>query len=163
PSRNPSPASGACTRMIWRSRSTAATATPATTTSSSTTGTTASTPSTRAPTASRAWTCWAARWSCNPGPGWRCWRARPPRPPSAAAETAARGRAAGGECAEHADALSAAVARLTEVTAALWADGDTEGGAREALANPSVYLEAAGHVVIAWMWLEQELACDGTD
>src|SRR5699024_6204086 len=36
------------------------------------------------------------------------------------AETAERGRAAGGECAEHADALSAAVARLTEVTAALW-------------------------------------------
>src|SRR5699024_3710724 len=79
------------------------------------------------------------------------------------AETAERGRAAGGECAEHADALSAAVARLTEVTAALWADGDTEEGAREALANSSVYLEAVGHVVIAWMWLEQELACDGTD
>ena len=30
-----------------------------------------------------------------------------------------------------------------------------------ALANASVYLEAAGHVVVAWMWLEQLLAADG--
>ncbi|MGW0103141.1 acyl-CoA dehydrogenase C-terminal domain-containing protein, partial [Nocardia sp. NPDC003354] len=29
-----------------------------------------------------------------------------------------------------------------------------------ALANASVYLEAVGHVVIAWMWLEQVLAVE---
>ena len=32
-----------------------------------------------------------------------------------------------------------------------------------ALANASVYLEAVGHVVVAWMWLEQLLAADGKE
>ena len=31
------------------------------------------------------------------------------------------------------------------------------------LANSSVYLEAVGHTVIAWMWLEQLTAVDGKD
>lgn len=73
--------------------------------------------------------------------------------------TAQRARAAGGEAAEHADALSAALARLADVTGTLWAGGDGQ----VALANSSVYLEAAGHVVIAWMWLEQQLAANGKD
>ena len=30
-----------------------------------------------------------------------------------------------------------------------------------ALANSVVYLEAFGHIVIAWIWLEQLLAADG--
>ncbi|HUR50954.1 MAG TPA: acyl-CoA dehydrogenase [Mycobacteriales bacterium] len=61
--------------------------------------------------------------------------------------------------AEHAEALSAAVARVVEVTQTLWGTGDPA----LALANASVYLEAVGHVVVAWMWLEQLLACDGKD
>ena len=55
--------------------------------------------------------------------------------------------------------LQAAVDRVVEVTATLWGTGDPE----LALANSSVYLEAVGHVVIAWIWLEQLLAAaDGT-
>jgi len=30
-----------------------------------------------------------------------------------------------------------------------------------ALANATVYLEAFGHVVVAWIWLEQALAAHG--
>jgi hypothetical protein len=32
-----------------------------------------------------------------------------------------------------------------------------------ALANASVYLEAVGHTVVAWLWLEQLLAAHGKD
>jgi alkylation response protein AidB-like acyl-CoA dehydrogenase len=53
-----------------------------------------------------------------------------------------------------ADALAAAVARTGKATATVWASGDPE----RALANASVYLEAVGHVVLAWIWLEQALA-----
>jgi butyryl-CoA dehydrogenase len=54
-------------------------------------------------------------------------------------------------------ALRAAIDRVVEVTTALWSTGDPE----TALANSSVYLEAVGHVVIAWIWLEQLLAAEG--
>jgi len=53
--------------------------------------------------------------------------------------------------------LQAAIDRVVEVTATLWADGDPE----TALANASIYLEAVGHVVVAWIWLEQVLAAEG--
>jgi acyl-CoA dehydrogenase len=43
--------------------------------------------------------------------------------------------------------------RLESVTATLHAAGDPN----RTLANASVYLEAFGHIVIAWMWLEQAL------
>ena len=65
-------------------------------------------------------------------------------------------RAAGVD-ASKADVLRAAVARLVEVTGQLWSAGDPA----VSLANSSIYLEAAGHVVIAWMWLEQLIAADG--
>ncbi|MGY3554640.1 acyl-CoA dehydrogenase [Williamsia sp. R60] len=65
-------------------------------------------------------------------------------------------RAAGVDAAK-ADALRAAVDRLVEVTGQLWSAGDPA----VSLANSSIYLEAAGHVVIAWMWLEQLIAADG--
>ena len=68
--------------------------------------------------------------------------------------TVARAMEAGGEAAQHATLLSAAVTRVGSTTAALWSRGDPE----VALANSSVYLEAVGHVVIAWIWLEQLLA-----
>lgn len=65
-------------------------------------------------------------------------------------------RAAGVDAAK-ADALRAAIDRLVEVTGQLWSAGDPA----VSLANSSIYLEAAGHVVIAWMWLEQLIAADG--
>ena len=43
--------------------------------------------------------------------------------------------------------------RVEAVTAALYACGDLN----KTLANASVYLEAVGHVVVAWMWLDQAL------
>ena len=46
------------------------------------------------------------------------------------------------------------MARVAETTATLWSTGDPA----VALANSSVYLEAVGHVVVAWMWLELLLA-----
>ncbi|TFV60464.1 acyl-CoA dehydrogenase [Geodermatophilus sp. DF01-2] len=69
--------------------------------------------------------------------------------------TATTARATGTEWAGFAADLDAAVARLGSVTAALWGTGDPD----LALANASVYLEAAGHIVVAWLWLEQALAC----
>ncbi|MGY1660816.1 acyl-CoA dehydrogenase [Geodermatophilus sp. SYSU D00705] len=63
-------------------------------------------------------------------------------------------RAAGTEWAGFASDLDAAVARLGSVTATLWGAGDPA----VTLANATVYLEAAGHVVVAWLWLEQALA-----
>ncbi|MET8529703.1 acyl-CoA dehydrogenase [Micromonospora sp. NPDC005172] len=69
-------------------------------------------------------------------------------------DTVSRGRRAGGEVAELADRLDAAARRIVTATRSLWAGGDQV----LALANASVYLEAVGHVVIAWMWFEQVLA-----
>ena len=60
----------------------------------------------------------------------------------------------GGESAELAAALSGSWQRLVEVTMAMFGSGDIEA----AMANSAVYLEAFGHIVIAWMWLEQFLA-----
>ena len=50
-------------------------------------------------------------------------------------------------------ALSDVVDRLAATTAALWSTGDRE----VALANSSLYLEAFGHVVAAWLWLQMAL------
>jgi len=74
-------------------------------------------------------------------------------------ETVARASAAGGEAAELAAALGAAAERIGEVTAALWSTGDPS----VALANASIYLEAVGHTVVAWLWLEQFLAAAGRE
>lgn len=67
--------------------------------------------------------------------------------------TVVRGLAAGGEVKGWATDLQAASERLVVVTEALWADRDPA----LALANASLYLEAAGHVVLSWIWLEQAL------
>ena len=72
-------------------------------------------------------------------------------------ETVTRAEAAGGEAAELATALDAVGQRVAEVTATLWSGGDIG----LALANATIYLEAVGHVVVAWLWLEQWLAADG--
>ena len=54
----------------------------------------------------------------------------------------------------HAAQLRSAVDRVVEVTAILHNAGDPE----LTLANAAVYLEAVGHIVVAWLWLEQVLA-----
>ncbi|WP_322033891.1 acyl-CoA dehydrogenase [Paraburkholderia sp. J76] len=50
--------------------------------------------------------------------------------------------------------LSAAMSRLTEATQHMWAAANPH----LTLANASLYLEAFGHVTLAWIWLEQALA-----
>jgi butyryl-CoA dehydrogenase len=73
--------------------------------------------------------------------------------------TVDRARDAGGEPAELAEQLAASVERVGKTTAAVWSAGDIE----VSLANASTYLEAVGHVVLAWIWLEQLLAADGKE
>jgi len=69
-------------------------------------------------------------------------------------DTITRALAAGNaELSQQAGALGTATKRLAEVTQALWSAGDPN----VTLANASVYLEAFGHVVVAWIWLEQAL------
>ncbi len=53
--------------------------------------------------------------------------------------------------------LLARVDRVGAVTAALFAQGDVG----LALANATVYLEAFGHLVVAWLWLSQAVAAQG--
>jgi alkylation response protein AidB-like acyl-CoA dehydrogenase len=75
---------------------------------------------------------------------------------------AARMQATIGEAAAHhhpdtrrwAEALQARLARVADVTRTLWSTGD----AQKTLANAALYLEAFGHLVVAWIWLEQSLA-----
>ncbi|MFI1916829.1 acyl-CoA dehydrogenase [Nocardia sp. NPDC020380] len=58
------------------------------------------------------------------------------------------------ELIDFAGALEATLNRLAATTAGLWRDGDPEA----ALANSAVYLEAFGHVIMAWIWLQLALA-----
>jgi hypothetical protein len=76
---------------------------------------------------------------------------------AAVTETVEAAAATAGELAEPAAQLKTAWQRVTAVTASMFASGDVEA----ALANSVVYLEAFGHVVIAWMWLEQLRAAHG--
>ncbi|AYE93553.1 acyl-CoA dehydrogenase [Mycobacterium paragordonae] len=71
--------------------------------------------------------------------------------------TVSRASALSGEAAAMADQLDSAWQRLVSVTAAMFAAGDVDA----ALANSAVYLEAFGHLVIAWIWLEQLVAAHG--
>ncbi|WP_043734693.1 acyl-CoA dehydrogenase C-terminal domain-containing protein, partial [Nocardia asiatica] len=73
--------------------------------------------------------------------------------------TIGEARDQGGEPAELAGQLETSWQRLIEVTAGLFADGDIEA----ALANSSIYLEAFGHITLAWIWLQQMLAAVGHD
>ena len=58
------------------------------------------------------------------------------------------------ELADYAEALSYAAQQLEMTTQAAWASGVPE----EALCNATLYLQAFGHVVMAWMWLEVAIA-----
>jgi len=63
-------------------------------------------------------------------------------------------RAAGeARLAEYASALSAALKRIGVATRATWATAD----AQVALANATPYMQAFGHVVLAWIWLDVAL------
>ena len=75
------------------------------------------------------------------------------------AETGERaGQIAG--LAEPANRLAGALQRLGAATKSAWATGVPE----EALANATPYLQAFGHVVLAWLWLDVALAAtDATD
>ncbi len=73
------------------------------------------------------------------------------------AATVERATLAGGELADAAARVDAAWQRLVAVTASMFAAGDVDA----ALANSAIYLEAFGHIVIAWVWLEQVLAAEG--
>src|SRR4029078_12751673 len=71
--------------------------------------------------------------------------------------TIATANAAGGETADLATQLDSTWQRLITVTAAMFSSGGNEG----ALPHSAIYLEAFGHIVVAWMWLEQLLAANG--
>jgi len=71
--------------------------------------------------------------------------------------TTAAAQAAGGELAELGAQLGTVVERIPATTARLF----TADSIEVSLANASVYLEAVGHAVLAWIWLEQLLAADG--
>ena len=63
------------------------------------------------------------------------------------------------ELAPHAAALRAASQRAVEVTMTLGGTGDPA----LSLANATSYLDGLGHVVVAWLWLDQTLATYGED
>jgi alkylation response protein AidB-like acyl-CoA dehydrogenase len=65
--------------------------------------------------------------------------------------TLEQANAAGAEATELAAQLKSSWQRLLEVTGSMFASGDTEA----TFANSVIYLEAFGHVVLAWIWLEQ--------
>jgi butyryl-CoA dehydrogenase len=55
---------------------------------------------------------------------------------------------------EHAEDLVTAMQRIGRATKMAWSTGEPT----EALANAVPYMQAFGHTVLAWMWLELELA-----
>ncbi|MCF6387393.1 acyl-CoA dehydrogenase [Mycobacterium sp. MBM] len=74
--------------------------------------------------------------------------------------TVSAGRAQGGEAAILAAQLDRAWQRLLSATAVIVAAADRHA----AMSNSVIYLEAFGHIVVAWMWLAQFIvAGDGTD
>ncbi|MDB5730402.1 MAG: acyl-CoA dehydrogenase-like, partial [Variovorax sp.] len=65
------------------------------------------------------------------------------------------------ELAAHAQALAEALRRVGSATQAAWSGGDPQA----ALANAVPYMQAFGHTVIAWIWLDvaaRALALDAT-
>ncbi|MFE1591223.1 acyl-CoA dehydrogenase [Nocardia sp. NPDC058705] len=69
-------------------------------------------------------------------------------------KTIGRASELGGQAAAQAEQLGAAWTQVVDTTMRLWSTGDPA----VALANSSLYLESFGHVVIAWIWLEQLVA-----
>ena len=75
----------------------------------------------------------------------------------AVGETVGTAKAQGGEPAELAAQLDSTWQRLVGVTTGMFASGDVDA----AMANSVTYLEAFGHIVVAWIWLEQLVATHG--
>jgi len=73
---------------------------------------------------------------------------------TAIARSVAAATTADGEAAEFAAQLDETWQQLVGVTTTMFASGDIEA----AMANSAIYLEAFGHIAVAWMWLEQFLA-----
>ena len=73
------------------------------------------------------------------------------------AATVQRAQAIGHDAERYATELASTWSRIVDLTSTLWESGDPS----LALANSTIYLEAVGHTVIAWMWLEQVIAADG--
>lgn len=75
-------------------------------------------------------------------------------------ETARRAAGTGdAEGKRYAAQLTTAADRLVEVTGAIAGRGDQQ----DMLADATAYLEATGHLVVAWLWLEQWLVADGKE
>ena len=72
-------------------------------------------------------------------------------------QTVADAAALGGEASRQAKQLDAAWQRLIAVTRDMVASDDIEA----AMANSVVYLEMFGHIVVAWIWLQQVIAAHG--
>jgi butyryl-CoA dehydrogenase len=72
------------------------------------------------------------------------------------ADTIRRAQMADAGPATQAQALASALQKVGAATQAAWATGVPE----EALANATPYLQAFGHVVLAWIWLQVALAAD---
>ena len=68
-------------------------------------------------------------------------------------------RARGAGLTDEAAQVEAAWARAVDTAAAAWATGDPE----EALANATPYLQAFGHVVLAWIWLDVAVAAAASE
>ena len=62
------------------------------------------------------------------------------------------------DLAAHANALAGALQKVGAATKAAWATGD----AGDALANAVPYMQAAGHLVLAWTWLDLLLVGEGS-
>jgi hypothetical protein len=58
------------------------------------------------------------------------------------------------ELTEHANALASALQQISAATRAAWATGKPT----DALANAVPYMQAFGHTVLAWIWLDVALA-----
>jgi butyryl-CoA dehydrogenase len=61
------------------------------------------------------------------------------------------------DLAEDAEALTAALQKVTRATQSAWSTGQPQ----EALANAVPYLQAFGHLVLAWIWLDVSASCRG--
>jgi alkylation response protein AidB-like acyl-CoA dehydrogenase len=61
------------------------------------------------------------------------------------------------DLADDAKALTAALQKVTQTTQMAWSTGQPQ----EALANAVPYLQAFGHLVLAWVWLDVSASCRG--
>jgi butyryl-CoA dehydrogenase len=61
------------------------------------------------------------------------------------------------ELGQQVESLSEALRRVLDATRAAWTSGDPQ----QALLNATPYMQAFGHVVVAWLWLDVAIASGG--